>query len=615
MTFMKRFIIPAVAVVLLVAALVSCEKDPTTIGAGVVGGEPFDTGSAIYDVFAYNKKIEAVRTNKLPVYQLGTFDHPVYGKTEASVTSQILLPNGNPTFGAYSQAVEDNPSSSVPQQIVENETVDSVYLYIPFLTNPMDDSDADGVSNDLDADPDDPNSNSDSDTLTDSQEKSRGTDPLNDDTDGDGISDDVDEDFVQNQYKKNFDLDSIYVNGEIFDRGKEASIHLKVERSNFFLRDLDPNANFQETQSYFSNQQFSPTFVDEVVFDGIVPISHEQIPLKRRDDPATEDEDESTQNTYLDPGIRVALDVDFFQQHILDMEGSPELATQANFNEFLRGLHFSLVSDTDEIMFLFDLKAANITVSYSYDSADTSGAVTEQGQSRDFRLSFLQALTNSQGQATGAIRNNAVNTIINETFPTEISENLDTGENASRIYLKGGPGAYAEIKLFDEVNGKAAINQIKANNWIVNEANLVFYVDKEAGVIEPPRLYLFNSETYLPLVGANDSFSASSSLGSYPFYDGILVEDGSSFKYTVKITDYINDMVIRNNENVTLGLTITSDLRQFGVSNAILQDNEEKRLPVYATVSPLGTVLYGSNVDAANADKKLKLEIFYTETN
>ncbi|NNE76420.1 MAG: DUF4270 domain-containing protein, partial [Pricia sp.] len=418
MTFLKRFKFSAIAVMLLIAALASCEKDPTTIGAGVVGGVPFKTDKAVFDVFAYNKKIEAVRTNKLPVYQLGTFDHPVYGQTEATVTSQVLLPNSNPIFGVNTQSQEDSPNEEVVTQIPENETIDSVYLYIPYLTNPLGDADLDGVIDELDDVVDDPNNDNDGDGLTNNQEKTRGTDPLNVDTDGDGIEDGEDDDFVQNQFQREFDLDSIYVNGKVYDRTSTASISLKVQRSNFFLRDLDPNTNFEESQEYFSTQQFAPTFVDSVLYDsaidGEVSISTEQIPLKRRDDITTEDVDESTELTYLAPGIRVALDAGFFQRNILDKEGSSELSSQANFNNFLRGLHFSLTPNTDEVMFLFDLKAANITISYSYDSADSDGVVTEQGKQSDFSLSFIRQPLNSQGQITGAILNNAVNTFINE---------------------------------------------------------------------------------------------------------------------------------------------------------------------------------------------------------
>ena len=85
-------------------------------------------------------------------------------------------------------------------------------------------------------------------------------------------------------------------------------------------------------------------------------------------------------------------------------------------------------------------------------------------------------------------------------------------------------------------------------------------------------------------------------------------------KYTVRITDHINNMVIRDSTNATLGLTLTPDIRIIGASNTMLSGNVEEDLPVSAILSPLGTVLFGSNVPG-NEDKRLKLEIFYTETN
>ena len=52
-----------------------------------------------------------------------------------------------------------------------------------------------------------------------------------------------------------------------------------------------------------------------------------------------------------------------------------------------------------------------------------------------------------------------------------------------------------------------------------------------------------------------------------------------------------------------------------GLREAIGSDMQGVDYPVAATVSPLGTVLFGSNVDNEYQDKKLKLEIFYTQAN
>ncbi|WP_446050655.1 DUF4270 family protein [Zobellia laminariae] len=610
MIFLNRLKLPALAVVALVIIFASCEEDLTTVGSGVVGGEPFKNNKAVFDVFAYNKKIKAVSTNKLPIYQLGIYDDPLYGKTEARVTSQVLLPSANPTFGTYSQLAEETENSDVPAQIPENETVESVYLYIPFLTNPTGDADLDGLIDELDDDPLDANSDTDGGGLTDAQEKTKGSDPLN-------PADDVDtEDFVKDQFPKTFDLDSIYVDSRLYDQDIDnATFNLKVQRSTFFMRDLDPLANFQEAQEYYSNQEFPASSFGEVLYDSSVGeplvISSESIPVSKLDDATTEDVNEETQFNYLAPGIRVELDKDFFQENILDKEGSSELSSQANFNEFLRGIHFSLSAGNKDVMLLFNLKAASITIRYKYDSADTAGVVSVQNKRKDVVLGFINDVTNTQtGQVTTV--GNAANTLVNEVYPVEITDDLDTDINASKIYLKGGAGSFAEIKLFDDANSREAINEIKANNWIINNANLVFYVADDNLGAAPQKLYLYNKET-----NASLPLSASDATSQLAEYDGELETSstGKGVKYTVDVTTYINSLVLDDAENVTLGLTTTPNLFFTGTLNAMLENDVEEQLPVANTLTPLGTALYGSGVSGANADKKLQLEIFYTETN
>jgi len=163
---------------------------------------------------------------------------------------------------------------------------------------------------------------------------------------------------------------------------------------------------------------------------------------------------------------------------------------------------------------------------------------------------------------------------------------------------------------------------MKTNKWIINEANLIFYVDRDrldasGEVIEPPRLYLYNANTNEPLFDANlDQINRANSLASYPLYDGILEEvNEKGIKYSVRITSHINNLVVRDSSNAKLGLTITPDIRSVGSIDAMIGNNELKELPVISTISPLGTVLFGSNVNLANSEKKLKLEIFYTEAN
>jgi hypothetical protein len=271
-------------------------------------------------------------------------------------------------------------------------------------------------------------------------------------------------------------------------------------------------------------------------------------------------------------------------------------------------------------MVLLDLTQANLTVTYEYDNFTTddtgddgTGNSTEKAE-RDFIFTFLQVNNNF-------VTGNAVNTFNNEAYPPNIASTLDNGVNAERIYLKGGAGTFTEIQLFNETDDSSIINEIKENNWIINEANLVFSVDREAlniagGTIEPPRIYLFNAETNQPLYNTFTEVSTSDTpLGLFLNYDGILEKENDlGVSYTVKITEYINNIIVRDSTNARLGLSLTSNIGVSNVASAMSSGNEID-IPVMSTVNPLGTVLFGSNVSAADESKKLKLQIFYTEAN
>lgn len=625
MNFFKKSILPLIlGLVLVMGFLNSCEQDLTTVGAGVVGAEAFATGKQVYDVFAYNKNIEAVRANRLPLYQLGRYNHPVFGNTVASINTQLQLSANNPAFGIFSQSTEDiaDTDESV-STIPENETVKEVFLFIPYLSNAFTDSDADGVGDEFDDEPTNPDNDSDGDGVANRAESLAGTDP-NDassvDANVDGINDTDEEPIVANNFAETFELDSIY--GAI-----DQPFKLKVERSTFFLRDLDPNSNFQESQAYFSSQQFSPNFVSEVLYDsevsGELMVSDKQILVPQEDNPDTEDVDESLTFEKLNPGIRVPLDSQFFQENILDKEGSSELFTSANFKTFLRGINISLTSDAAEgLMLLLDIRQANIVVTYThdaFDNNDTADVTTDdtiETLEKEFVINLISNVPNVG--TTG----NAINTFVNDEYPSTIEDNLDTEEDVSRIYLKGGSGIFTQINLFERENEMSVISQIKAENWIINEANLVFYIDRDqlnaAGeVVEPPRLYLYNAETNAPLYNPATERNVSETLfGRFLNYDGIIEKsDGRGLKYTVKITEHINNLVVRDSTNATLGLTLTTNILTTAGADAMLANGEESFVPVTSVLTPLGTVLYGSNIPSTdpNFDKRLKLEIFFTK--
>ncbi len=312
----------------LLSLTASCEEDPVTIGDKIVGEEPFTSGRAVYDVYAFNRNIEAVPTNQLPIYQLGAYDDPIYGRTEARITTQVSLEStsGTQFFGRYTQSREDT-DPDIPD---ENETVKEVILYLPYFQNQNADRDLDGVINSLDADPDDPNSDSDGDTLTDSEEQARGTDPLNPDTDGDGIGDAEDDETPINIFPERRALDSIY-------GPRDAVFNFNVARSTYYLRDLDPGSGFLEVEPYYSNQSFGPEFTGEVLFDGVLEISDEETLIFEEDDPETEIDESLLVDERIQPGIRVALDPDFFPGEFPGQGRVCRVVEQCQFQGILPG--------------------------------------------------------------------------------------------------------------------------------------------------------------------------------------------------------------------------------------------------------------------------------------
>lgn len=589
------------AVVTLGLFFSACEKDVSIYGEGLISGDLFNTDKAVFDVGVENKKVDAVQGNNISLYQLGNYKDPVYGTSHAEIVSKLQLSSRNPTFGFYEQAEE---GTTVSYQ--ENEKTTSAILYIPFVLEKDADADSDGVADAYDVDSSNPASDSDGDGLTDIEEYNKGTNPLSVDSDGDGINDAEDTDFVANAYAKKYELDSIYGN-------TKTPIHLVVKKLDYYLRNLDPNDNFLSNQKYFSSQSFDPAYTSDVLFDGEVAVSEEEFLFFKEDDPDTTDVDESTEIDYRQaPGLRVNLTPEFFDQYLLNQEGSENLVSQSNFENFFRGLHLSL-DENDDLMMLLNLTKASIRVNYTYDSVDADNATISLNNY--VTLNFFTQ--NSSGGYVGT----AVNTFKNDTYPAKITSAFSNGENPSRIYLKGGAGSMATLSLFNGNNPDAIIDEIRKNNWIINEARLVFYVDQNeladyTADQEPPRLYMYNERNKANIINfSKEAYDDDSSWGVFTNFNGrIERKNGKGYKYTVRITDHINNILLRDSINDPLALTISSDIRYHDFSDAQVSGTEDK-IHKSAIDTPLGTVLYGNAVSDLEQDKKLQLELYYTISN
>lgn len=419
-----------------------------------------------------------------------------------------------------------------------------------------------------------------------------------------------------------YELDSVYGN---------SPIKLSIYENNFFLRDFDPTSEFNQSQSYFSNKATS-------LSDNISPSDLEGTPILQDPDAAPfidldnfvpssdivelwDEDDVVTQRNA--PSLRLKLDNQFWQEKILDMQGDPVLSNANNFSNYFRGLYFkaeALSPDGSLMYFNFNSANANIILYYKLDPL-TEG---EDRESTTFTIGF-------NGNRVNFFENN---------FTTVIPEG-DEINGDERLFLKGGEGGLAEIKLFGgadldgdntfdnpfETFKKEFVNtdengKFVSRKRIINEANLVFYVDNAmVNGDEPNRLFLFDAKNNTPLVdyfldasnGVDPENSIINHLGPLERVDDD-DPDSEGVRYKFKLTQHITNLLVNDSTNVKLGLSVSTNVNleeSFNHGNILTGDDSELEIPLSSIISHRGTVLGGSNYP--DEDKRVYLEIFYTE--
>ena len=587
---------------------ISCNKEYNTIGTDFLRSDTFDTNVEYVDVAVKQKRIPPFKSIALPIYQLGKIQDQIFGNRDATFVTQLGLEELNPIFGITSQTKEEEGDDSNILIIKENELVVDAYLDIPFYNNTFD-SDGDGVIDEYDVDPFDIYSDSDGDGLADVLERSNGTDPLDPDTDDDGILDNVDTDTINpRQGATVYDIDSLIGN-------REASFKVKVQELDYFLSTYDPSNNFETFLKYYSNDQFIENFTGKVLFDGEVEINTEEIVIYKEDDPNTDDVDESTQvKERLTPRLRIPIDKDYMQSKIIDMEGNIDLSNQDNFNLYFKGLFLSAYDFSDPLLLILNYADASINIVYEYDRYnrnDTTDDTSDDTIDREEKI-FKLNLTGNQ-----------INILKQDPLSPEISKALNSNsEDLKRVYLRGGEGIMMEIDLFDDGTGNDILGEIKSNGWLINEANLTMYIDKEAidmsgGIIEPSRLFLYDIESKAPVV----DYFIDQSQGQKPkdqkaVHSGLIEidEDKKGIKYKIRISEHVKNIIRNDSLNKKLALVVTSDITN-AVNTELKNNDELEYIPISSVINPLGTILYGPNPEPINHDKRFRLELFYTEIN
>jgi hypothetical protein len=112
----KKNILSAFLILSVSLLIWSCDDDFIESGTGFINSIDLPPMYEVEHIKSYSDQIKSVQTNRLQKYLIGDFNDPVYGKTSASILSQVLLSQTNHDFGT-------------------NPEIDSVVLNIPFYSN------------------------------------------------------------------------------------------------------------------------------------------------------------------------------------------------------------------------------------------------------------------------------------------------------------------------------------------------------------------------------------------------------------------------------------------------------------------------------------------------
>ena len=417
-----------------------------------------------------------------------------------------------------------------------------------------------------------------------------------------------------------YEIDSVYGN---------EPIKISVYRNNFFFRTFDPFSNFDTSQSYYSNGSLSVEEIIDVTqlegellfeIDDFTP-SANQINLTQID---------TSGNTYvsqrLAPALRFKLNNpndNFWETNFFENEGNQVLTNEPNFKEFFRGLFIKIESNSEGSIMLLNFASSNTKLTIHYTSDNTNVGDSDTGSIDDIETNQHEYVMNFSG--------NLINLFDNEN-PIDVGL-MDQSIGNENIYLKGGEGIISTLDLFsgsitddsgEEISEFDHFKQFFYDEVsdepirIVNEAYIEFFVNQNfSNDDEPERIYIYNYEQNTALIDyfLDQSVSSLTINAKINHLEPLVrdsLDDDKGIKYKIRITEHLNNLILRDSSNAKLALGVISDVAS--VQNyKILNDSEteDKRLASGVILSPKGTILHGNL--SPEVDKRPKIKIYYTE--
>jgi hypothetical protein len=541
---------------LSLAGIISCEKDFTDIGSGVISNNEFSTGEVVLEVEITQNNITSVRADNislsiLETYWLGVYNKPYAKKIEAGFVSQLSLPSDLVTSEAA---------------VVDTTTVyslDKVILKIPY-TSVFVSKDADG--------------------------------------------------------KSIFRLDSIlgdpsiptalevYRNGTFINALDPAD----PSKENSFSSDF-----VYQKEELLSNAGF--TFKPDAAIDTVFYFDRIDRSASVNSTTSIQDTLKISNATSLaSPFLAIPLDLDEMKRLFWDKFEDPDFSSSEEFQTYFKGIIVK-VNGADGALVPIDLAGTPVpSIDFFYAKTILKGSdvIENTTSTYSFPLANARSSTYSMSSATASVPNE--NFIVQGTAGTSATVRI-LGVNLEELENNNPLDPFLEYKDKDANNdGYLDLEELAAlkdesnqEGLLVNDALLTFNVNKaanpDAGLL-PQKLLIYkniqNNAAVIP-THIEDSYTEFASFGG----DLSLDEDGAPERYNFRITDYISNLLDGTADDFpTLELKVFNNITDLPVNGSGVLDVNVKTY----NWNPRSVLLLNGD-HATNGVGKAQLKISYTE--
>ncbi|KAB1158926.1 DUF4270 domain-containing protein [Tenacibaculum aiptasiae] len=384
--------------------------------------------------------------------------------------------------------------------------------------------------------------------------------------------------------KPKFRLDSLLGDPEI-------PTGLKVYRNGTFLNNLNPSNpalqnSFQSNHAYIESELLNedPSFTFK-------PSPKDTMLVLTRNI--------SNGNTYKDtiklenkvPFLTVPLNTSRMKELFWDKFKDNEFSTVETFNNYFRGLIVKSEGSNGAMVPLRILGSnASATLDFHYT------ITTFEKKENQASLVLKDTLPRTYSFSLSGMRNS-----IYKMSP------VVTPAPANNFNIQGTAGITANVKILDQTK----LQELRANNWLINDASLTFYINQTINTdknILPQRLFIYQN-----IDNGSGGFTPTQISDAHKevalFGGNLELTDDKPDKYTFKITDYISDLLDNTTNDInplTLKVYNNPTDNAFGSNNTL-----DTNVKTY-NWNPRAVTLLDGN-ETANTTRRAVLKISYSK--